>query len=76
MAVHMDGAKEFSLGKLGDHLTSRGVVMQVTAPYAHSQNGKAERFVRMLEVGFQMLLADSGLPMSFWGDATLMMNYP
>ena len=75
VAVRMDGAKEFSLGKLGDHLMSYGVVMQVTAPYAHSQNGKAECFVHMLEDGFQMLLADSGLPMSFWGDATLTMNY-
>ena len=75
VAVRMDGAKEFSLGKLGNHLTSRGIVMQVTAPYAHSQNGKAERFVRTLEDGFQTLLADSGLPMSFWGDATLTMDY-
>jgi len=48
---------------------------EVTAPYAHSQNGKAERFIRTLEDGFQTLLADSGLPMSFWGDATLTINY-
>jgi hypothetical protein len=75
VAVHMDGVKEFSLGKLGDHLTSHGVVMQVTAPYAHSQNRKAEHFVCTLEDGFQTLLADSCLPMSFWGDATLTMNY-
>jgi len=37
VAVHMDDAKEFSQGKLSDHLTT-------------------------LEDGFQMLLADSGLP--------------
>jgi len=42
VAIRMDGAKEFSHGCLAEHLTSRGVVMQVMAPYAHSQNGKAE----------------------------------
>jgi len=75
VTVHMDGAKEFSHGRLAEHLTSRGVVMQVTAPYAHSQNGKAKRFIRTLEDGFQTLLADSGLPMSFWGDAVLTVAY-
>lgn len=49
--------------------------MQVTAPYAHSQNGKAECFVQTLEYGFQTLLADSGLLMSFWGDAVLTVAY-
>ena len=49
--------------------------MQVTAPYAHSQNGKIEHYIRTLEDGFQTLLADSGLSLSFWGDAVLTMNY-
>jgi len=75
LAVHMDGAKEFSHGKLGQHLTSRGITMQITAPYAHSQNGKAECFVHTLEDGFQTLIADSGLPLSFWGNATLTIAY-
>jgi hypothetical protein len=75
ITVHMDGAKELCLGRLEDHLTSRGVVMQVTAPYAHSQNGKIERYVRTIEDGFQTLLADSGLSMTYWGDAALTTNY-
>jgi hypothetical protein len=45
IAVRMDGVKELCQGRLEDHLTSRGIIMQVTALYAHSQNGKAERFV-------------------------------
>jgi hypothetical protein len=72
----MDGAKEFCRGRLETHLTSHGISMQVTAPYAHSQNGKAERLIRTLEDGLQTLIADSGLPMSFWGDAVLTMAYP
>ena len=73
--VHMDGTKELCCGHLEEHLTSCGIVMQVTAPYAHSQNGKIKCYVCTLEDGFQTLLADSGLPMSYWGDAVLTMNY-
>jgi len=71
----MDGTKEFSHSKLGQHLISQGIIMQITAPYAHSQNGKAEHIVRTLEDGFQTLVADSGLPLSFWGDAMLTTAY-
>ena len=41
-AVHLDGAKEFTQGLLSKHLLSRGIAMQVTAPYTHAQAGKAE----------------------------------
>jgi hypothetical protein len=75
ITVRMDGAKEFCQGKMEQHFTSRGIAMQVTAPYAHSQNGKIERYIRTLEDGFQTLLADSGLSMSYWGDAVLTTNY-
>jgi hypothetical protein len=71
----MDGAKEFCQGKLEEHFISQGITMQITAPYAHSQNGKIKRYIRTLEDGFQTLLADAGLSMSFWGDAVLAMNY-
>ncbi|KAF5371384.1 hypothetical protein D9615_009690 [Tricholomella constricta] len=48
---------------------------QITAPYAHSQNGKAERYIRTLEETAQTLLAESGLPPSFFGDAILTARY-
>ncbi|SJL16752.1 uncharacterized protein ARMOST_20281 [Armillaria ostoyae] len=73
--VHCDGALEFTKGDLGQHLTDSGIEMQVTAPYAHQQNGKAERFIRTLEDDIQTYLADSGLPMSFWGDALHTASY-
>ena len=75
VAMHMDGAKECSLDHLGENLTSCRVVMQVMAPYAHSQNGKAKQFIQTLKDGFQTLLTDSGLPMSFWGDTVLTVAY-
>lgn len=73
--IHMDDARELSTGEMGTYLRSKGIEVQVTAPYVHSQNGKAERYIRTLEDGTQVLLADSGLPASFWGDAVLTVQY-
>ena len=53
----------------------QGITVQQTAPYAHQQNGKIERYVRTIEEGGQALLADSGLPMTFWGWAVLTSQY-
>ncbi len=50
-------------------------MVQAIAPYAHSQNGKIERYIHTLEDGLQTLLADSGLPISFWGDTVLTVQY-
>jgi hypothetical protein len=74
-AVRVDGALELTAGKMGTHLTSRGIAIQKTAPYAHPQAGKIERYVRTIEEGGQTLLADSGLSMSFWCDAVLTSQY-
>jgi hypothetical protein len=73
--IRCDGAKELIQGQFGDYLVARGITQQVTAPYAHSQNGKSERYVRTLEDSAQTLLADSGLPPSFLGDAVLTVQY-
>ena len=74
-AVHSDGALEFTAGMMGQHFQSKGISVQVAAPYAHSQNGKAECYVQTLEDGGQTLIADSSLPASFWGDAILTVQY-
>ena len=60
---------------MGNHLASKGIVIQQTVTYAHEQNGKSERYIRTLEEGGQALLAGSGLPMSFWLDAVLTRQY-
>ncbi|SJL06868.1 uncharacterized protein ARMOST_10210 [Armillaria ostoyae] len=73
--VHCDGAKEFTQGELGQHFKDSGIEVQMTALYAHQQNGKAERFIQTLEDDAQTLIADSGLPMSFWGDAVMTASY-
>jgi hypothetical protein len=40
--AHLDGAKEFTQGPMSKHMISKGIDVQVTAPYAHAQNGKIE----------------------------------
>ena len=60
---------------MGDHLASKGIVVQCTVPYAHQQNGKSEHYIRTNEEGGQALLTDAGLPMSFWLDAVLTQQY-
>ena len=74
-SIRCGGELELTAGKMGDHLTSKGIVVQRTVPYAHQQNGKSERYIRTIEEGGQALLADSGLPMSFWLDAVLTRQY-
>ncbi|KNZ72056.1 Copia protein, partial [Termitomyces sp. J132] len=66
---------EFIQGNLRDFLNERGIIIQPTVPYAHQQNGKAERYIRTIEDTAQTLMAESGLPMSFLGDAILTAQY-
>jgi hypothetical protein len=74
-AIRCGGELELTAGRMGDHLTSKGITVQRTVPYAHQQNGKSERYIRTIEEGGQALLADAGLPMSFWLDAVLTRQY-
>ena len=73
--VRCGGELELTAGKMGTHLTTKGIVLQRTVAYAHQQNRKSERYIQTIEEGGQALLADSGLPMSFWLDAVLTRQY-
>ena len=73
--VRCGGELELTAGQMGVHLGSKGIVLQRTVAYSHQQNGKSEWYIRTIEEGGQALLADSGLPMSFWLDAVLTRQY-
>ena len=75
LTVRCGGELELTAGKMGAHFASKGITLQRTVAYAHQQNGKSERYIRTIEEGGQALLADSGLPMSFWLDAVLTRQY-
>jgi len=73
--VCCDGAREISKGHLAAHLISHGIELQVTIPYAHSQNDKVEWCIRTIEDSAQTLLADASLPPVFLSDAILTVQY-
>src|ERR1700678_954170 len=75
VTVCVDGALELTKGDMANHFTKNSIIVQRTAAYAHQQAGKIERYVRTIEEGGQALIADSGLPMSFWGWAVLTSQY-
>lgn len=75
LTIRCSGEVELTAGRMGEHLASKGIVVQRTVAYAHQQNGKSECYIRTIEEGGQALLADSGLPMSFWLDAVLTRQY-
>jgi Reverse transcriptase (RNA-dependent DNA polymerase)/GAG-pre-integrase domain len=75
LSVRCGGELEFTAGKMGAHFATKGIALQQTVAYAHQQNGKSKHYIRTIEEGGQALLADSGLPMSFWLDAVLTRQY-
>jgi hypothetical protein len=64
-----DGGGNFVNGPFRVWLEERGVVHQITCPYSHQQNGKAERMVRTLEDRAMANLYGAGLSSSYWADA-------
>ena len=75
LTIRCGSELELTAGSMGAHISSKGIVLQHTVPYAHQQNGKSEHYIRTIEEGGQALLADLGLPMSFWLDAMLTCQY-
>jgi hypothetical protein len=67
ITVHVAGALELTQGNLAKHFSKHGIVVQQTTAYAHQQASKIEHYVWTIEEGGQTLIANSGLPMSFWG---------
>ncbi|KAJ2930108.1 hypothetical protein H1R20_g6973, partial [Candolleomyces eurysporus] len=69
--VRLDGAAELCKGVLEEHFKAKGISYQVTARYAHQQNGKAERYIRTIQDKAATMMAESGLSQSFYGYAVL-----
>ena len=54
-----------------DELTARGIAHELSQPYTPQHNSRAERPNRSLAEGILAMLAESGLPNSFWAEAGL-----
>ena len=72
--IRSDGGGEFIGANLGEWLKARNIRHQKSCPYTPQQNGVAERRNGVLLGCMRTLLADSGLPLQWWGDAILTAN--
>lgn len=72
---HVDGGGEYQNQLLQDWCRTRGIVFVGGAPYAHQQNGKAERFNLTLANKTRAVMEDACLPSEAWGEVLLACNY-
>ncbi|CAI7732380.1 unnamed protein product [Closterium sp. NIES-54] len=61
-----DGAKEFCSHELESVVAEKGIKHQISLPYAHPQQGVAERVNRTLMTKVCALMNQSGLPKKYW----------
>ncbi|CAI7830647.1 unnamed protein product [Closterium sp. NIES-53] len=61
-----DGAAEFRSKEMQDYLAKKGIEHHVSLPYAHQQQGVAERTNRMLMTKVQALMKQSKLAPTYW----------
>ncbi|CAI7905374.1 unnamed protein product [Closterium sp. NIES-54] len=61
-----DGASEFKSKEMQDYLVQKGVEHYVSLPYAHQQQGVAERTNRTLMTKVRALMKQSKLPPTYW----------
>jgi hypothetical protein len=64
--VRSDMGREFLGGDLQGWFRERGVEHQTTAGYSSQSNGRAERFLRLLQDGIRVMLSESGLGQQYW----------
>lgn len=70
-----DNGGEFLNAAFTADLEAAGIVRQLSAPYSHQQNGKAERVLRTIEGRMYAMLNYARLPRSLWGEAALCAAY-
>ena len=70
-----DNGGEFISTEFTKALEEVGIEQQLAAPYAHQQNGKAERAMRTLKGRSLAMLEAAGLPSTLWGEAVLTAAY-
>ena len=65
-ALRSDNAKEYVSDALVSHLSSQGILQQLTCPYTPEQNGVAERKNRSLIGMVRCMLRGMRVPKSYW----------
>lgn len=73
--LQSDNGGEFVSTRFDEALKRLGIQRRLTAAHNPEQNGVAERKNRSLIETARCLLAESGLPLSFWAEAVHYANY-
>ena len=73
--LRTDRGTEYMNKTLQEYLTKEGIKFQCTVGYCPEQNGVAERKNRTIMEAVRSMLAESGLPKSFWAEAAGTANY-
>lgn len=69
-----DGAGEFR-GEFAKFLQDEGIDLDVTPPYEHWMNRKAECFMHTIQLRIHAMMTALQLPMTYWGEAALTALY-
>ena len=70
-----DNGGEFVNSAFVTALNAAGISHQLSVPYMHQQNGKAERVIRTVEGRVLAMLHFAGLSQTYWGEAALTAAY-
>ncbi|KAG8930012.1 hypothetical protein FRC01_003405 [Tulasnella sp. 417] len=68
--IRTDGGKEYVNRECQAYLSSKGITHQVTNPKTPEENGRAERYNRTIMETARAMRLDSGLPPTFWAEAS------
>jgi hypothetical protein len=63
---HVDAGGEFRDQEILNMLKGKGIIVEMTAPHAHQQNGRAERVICTISEKAQALRFTACLPPSWW----------
>ena len=67
--IRLDMGREWLNHAWETYRKEKGLIFEFTTPYAHQQNGAAERSMRTILDSVHSMMAESGMPMKYWADA-------
>ena len=73
--IKSDGGGEYTSKEFEVLLKKKGIEHIITTPYAHQQNGIAERLNRTLMVKARSMLFQNNLPLGLWAEAVATANF-
>ena len=73
--LRSDNGGEYMSKEFSQYLAQNGIKSQFTTPHSPQQNGVAERFNRTIIDTMRVLIKQSNLPDTFWGEAVMTAIY-